>query len=873
LSIVDGALLGILFVAPLFFGGRHDLGRFVFVLLAVVAAVAWFARQAMLAEATWNRTAAHLVALLAVTITVLQLVPLPPTLLAVLSPRTTELLTLWTANADARLGTWRTLSLAPAESRISLAVLVAYALVFVTAVQRIQRLEEVERLLRLIALAAMGMAAFGLLQYFTSNGRFFWFYEYPLRNTIDAVNGSFTNRNHFAHFLVLGIGAVITWVVALGPPARRSDRPSEPAVKGVANGLWVLALVTGLLLLILAVCLSYSRGAAIALLAATTVTLVACRCRRLVSDSHLWGGLALGVVLVGLLSMYGYDRWVGRIDDLTAGSLEDIDHGGSRRQIWAANIAAIRHGWLTGAGAGSHRALNPVYLTQSDSKEFSHAENGYLQIVSENGLPGAILLIAAVGLCLGWSIRVLGSTMSDRIALHVVAAVAGLIASIVHSVVDFVWFIPACMSVTLLLAAALVRLVQLARQESVGVSRGPSICLRRARWLELTVVVTGVGVWSLWTLAGPAAAALDWDGYRRASVAHRELALEQLRGDSVDSGVRLQESNQLLTSVMIDRLEQVVRWHPNNARAHLRLASRYLEKFELNQLDADNVMSVTSIRDAAIASKFASSEALRDWLERAFPTNCKYLYLAQRHARRAVELGPLEGEAYLLLADLCFVEGGGQPRVEAYIAQGLRLRPADGDVLFEVGKQRWRDGRTDEALEHWRTSFRDPGSHQLQIVGLLAGRLPADQFVELFQPDWNTLPELWSRYREFGQPNDLAVLLAHAEQITSSRIGSSDADPQYTARKLGLLRDMYKDAGQPLKALEAVRQAYALDPSRYWIREGLGLELLAIGEFDEAESHLRWCLSRRPHVNRIRVALLQASKARAAAAVDATTRY
>lgn len=878
LSIVDYSLLGVLFVAPLFFGGRHDLGRFVYVLLAVTAAVAYFLSQALRTHAVWTRTAAHLVLLLAVVTTVLQLVPLPTTILAKLSPRTAELLPLWTADAAAavELGTWPTLSLAPSETRISLTVLVAHALLFITAVQRLKHLEDVERLLRWIALAAIGLAGFGLLQYFTSNGRFFWIYDYPNRNTTDAANGCFTNRNHFAHFLVLGIGPVVAWIVRLRHTSslrgNRGDRLGRPTMEGSSNTLGVLALAFGLTMLLLAICLSYSRGAAIAALVATGVVLIICRGRRLVSDSHVWGGLALVVILVSLLSVYGFERWTRRLEDLTAGSLEEVDEGGSRRQIWAANLAAIRDGWLTGAGAGSHRALNPVYLRESDPEEYSHAEDGYLQIVTENGLPGAVMLLAAIGLCLEWTYRALAGGSPDRIALAAAAAVAGLAASFVHSVVDFVWYIPACMSVTLLLAAALLRLAQLSRAGAAGDAKNTAwrVPLPQERWLELTVVVAGIGIGSLWILAGPAAGAIDWDSYRRCATAHRDLAISQLRGATKTDGVSIRESNLVLSSVMIDHLRKVVRWNPNYARAHLRLAARYLEKFELNQLEAENVMSISSIRDAAIASLFSSTEDLRQWLERAFPENCENLYLAHQHARRAIELSPLEGEAYLILADLCFLEGGGQERVEAYVGQGLRLRPADGDVLLAVGKQRWREGRIDEALAHWQTCFHDPGTHQLQIVGLLAGRLSAAQFVEIFEPDWNTLPELWRRYRELGRPDDLVTLLAHSEQLTRNRTGATE--PQITSRRWGRLRDMYHEAGQPDKALAAMQQAYALEPSKYWVREGLGLDLLAAGQFTEAATHLRWCLDRRPDSRRVRAALVQASKAIDAAAFEAARR-
>src|SRR5688572_8840053 len=124
LRVVDGGLIGILCAAPFFFGGRHDLGRFVLLLLIAVTSVAWFARQSMLTGARWNRTAAYAIPIAAAGLLLLQLVPLPSTWLAWLSPRTAQLLPLWSTGATdaASLGSWQTLSFIPHETVKSLAM-------------------------------------------------------------------------------------------------------------------------------------------------------------------------------------------------------------------------------------------------------------------------------------------------------------------------------------------------------------------------------------------------------------------------------------------------------------------------------------------------------------------------------------------------------------------------------------------------------------------------------------------------------------------------------------------------------------------------------------------------------------------------------
>ena len=68
-------------------------------------------------------------------------------------------------------------------------------------------------------------------------------------------------------------------------------------------------------------------------------------------------------------------------------------------------------------------------------------------------------------------------------------------------------------------------------------------------------------------------------------------------------------------------------------------------------------MDIGQIRDAAIASQFPSREALSEWLGRAIGEHQKLLYRALWHARQAVMRCPLQGEAYLFLAELVFLEG------------------------------------------------------------------------------------------------------------------------------------------------------------------------------------------------------------------------
>jgi tetratricopeptide (TPR) repeat protein len=572
--------------------------------------------------------------------------------------------------------------------------------------------------------------------------------------------------------------------------------------------------------------------------------------------------------MLGVLSIYGYDRVASRLDDLADGSLETMDRNEGRRKIWAANIAAFRNGWLTGAGAGSHREIYPVYLAESPPTEYTHAENGYLQVATELGVGGIALLIACFWLCGSWCYTCLTRLKSGNEQLYFGAIAAGLMAGAVHSLVDFVWYIPACMSVTVVLAACALRLAQLAlpNEQATACQRQ----LTRPRTLELAAVGILAAAWCIHTLFGPAMASIHWDRYLRAAIDKSQAARQQL-SELISGQEQLAtlDTESLLDS-MLRHLECAAYWDRSQSRVQLRLASKYLARFELLQQRAENAMPLFQVREAVLASDFASPAELRAWLQRAVGENVEWLYRAYDHARRAAALCPLEGEAYLHLAKLCFLDCTPRHIAKAYSSQGLLVRPYDADVLFEVGKQNLLAGDLVSAVEYWRRCFRDRGMHQLRIVHALAGpQIPAALFLQEFQPDWWTLQSIWTRYRRAGNPNDLQAIVEYAARVTERQVQEKGGiPPEY----IWLWQaSMYTDVDRSAEALSCLEHAQRINPHLYAIRSALSRALMNAGRFTEAEPHVRWCLARRPDNKRFKAFLVEINKQRFADGESAGT--
>ncbi len=518
-----------------------------------------------------------LVLLLGAALLLVQMAPLPAWLLARLAPHAAAVLPLWRGGGSAWPGSWSCVSLTPAETLTSLVIFLDYGLLFLVVLERIRCVEDVERLLRWCALSAAVMATFGIVQLLAGNGKFFWFYEHPLVDASDVAKGSFSNRNHFAQFLALGIGPLVWWLQDALRHGRRGVLPREGA--GRESGrrrhgridtrrgeLTAYLLGLALAAVLFAGLLSLSRGGIAAMVLAATVSTAVCW-RTAALGGRLLAALGAAAAVIGIsLAIFGLDRVGTRLEDLSSGSLERLDRLAGRRTIWAATSQAIPDFLPLGAGAGSFCDVYPMYsnLLSDEEKDVTHAENGYLQVTLETGIVGAALVLAGIALCGWWCVGGLRRRVPSRLRLCAGAIAASLAASLAHSLVDFVWYVPACTAIVALLAACALRTWQLGQGKEIT-DRLPLVPTLRVGtrnvssfipypsslipypslpWAAAVLLLTGLGAWMIGNRAGPALAQPYFDQFMvqyRAAKAQRPRSSAPIRSTNrrCNSGFRV----------------------------------------------------------------------------------------------------------------------------------------------------------------------------------------------------------------------------------------------------------------------------------------------------------------------------------------------
>jgi len=846
-QVVDVCLAGLVLFAPYFLGGRHPVGQFVFVALAVIMAVAWCWRQWLDGTSGYHFSGVEFLLIGAVLVVAVQLIPLPAGILSTVSPATQR--AVFDGTAEASTSTWSTISLAPGLTRDALAVMVAHGLILLVVIQRVRRLEDVQRILWLLAGGAVLMGLVGLAQYALGNGRFMWVYDHPFRTTDGGIKGCFINRNHFAHFLALGIGPLLWCMVCGGRKTAGGER--SDSIHPLLEKLGFVPVAMGLAIVLFAGLCSLSRGGAIAMATALCLSTLLMWRAGVVSVRFVGILATVAALLGGSLLLHGTEQIRARLDDIAEGSVERLDHAQARRRLWEANWKAYVDFRALGTGAGTHAEVYPIYISEWFPKDFTHAESGFVQIASTTGSAGLAVLLA--GLLFAGAIVIRTVTASqDRRHLACIAAIGGsLAASAVHSVVDFVWFIPACMSMAVIAAACAVRIWMLARPQG-----DRAVAVSRMAWGAATVAVVLGGGALIAFQWHPAHASAAWDAYVRNDVALQQMLKTQAewKPDELAASVSQHRAS------MLRHLQTVVARDPDDGRAHLRLAGACLLRFDECQQQSANAMKLGQICDAAMASQFASRQQLDAWLARALGENAQYLHAALWHTRRGLSLVPLQGEGYIFLAQLCFLEGGDTQTRSGLLARALRLRPRSESVLVAAAEEAWLRGDQQAMLEYGQRAFHLGGRYRPVLIQTWAGRFPVAMLLSQLEPDLDDWRELLFAYRRLADPNELRVLCQYYSHLAAQR----PADFQGFSAAL-----MWTDIGsihlslkETATAAECARRALHCDDDHQKIRLSCAMLLCAAEQWEEAEPHLRWCLQRMPNHAGLKKLAQQAAEAR-----------
>jgi O-antigen ligase len=301
----------------------------------------------------------------------------------------------------------------PYATRLEFMRYVAYGMLFVVASQAIRRSSDLRWLAIAFTVFGFLVAAFAIAQEVTSNDKIYWLVKPGLGG---HLYGPYVNRNHYAGLMEMLIPFPL--VLSL-----------TQLFRGAKRGLFVFAA----LLMAASVFLSQSRGGIIAFtIGLLFLGLFIYRARR---RRELTGGLLAGLVLLAVLVVwFGGTHVLARFDNVSSDLRLSID--GDSLHMFAARPV---RGW----GLDTFRYAYPQFRSFYASVIVDHAHNDYLQLLTELGLLGFLLMVWFIVLLYRRGLQGLEDWSRRPAAAVRMSALVGCTGILMHSLVDFNLHIPA----------------------------------------------------------------------------------------------------------------------------------------------------------------------------------------------------------------------------------------------------------------------------------------------------------------------------------------------------------------------------------------------------------------------------------------------
>ncbi|MGE3400985.1 MAG: O-antigen ligase family protein [Vicinamibacterales bacterium] len=406
--------------------------------IALLAAILFFLTGAApLRDRSHRAVDAWLLAALAVV--ALQLVPLPATVIAGISPAA---IPLQDAISLAPLGEWRPLTIRPAATRQALLAAIAGALTF-WAARHALRDGGSRSLVGVVGVTGIALALLTHAQRATAPETLLWLWR-PYAEGARPY-GPFVDRNHLATWIVLAVPAIAGLATARTIAAGLDHLPWRVRAARIFSAPGVTLPLVSVALLGLTLVATLSRSGLVAGAAAVVLASALRRGHPLQRAA----AAAVGVSVLAAAALWLNSAGIG--ERLAA----TLSQGGetSRMVIWSESLRLAAAFPVVGTGAGTFADAMLQYQQRGTTVLFNHAHNEALQLLAEGG--GVLLAIAlGAGAAFGLAARrALRASSGAERALRA-GAILGLAAGAMQSIWDTGLHTPA----NLLLAAVLAAL-------------------------------------------------------------------------------------------------------------------------------------------------------------------------------------------------------------------------------------------------------------------------------------------------------------------------------------------------------------------------------------------------------------------------------
>lgn len=366
----------------------------------------------------------------------IQLIPFPSVLFALLSPTTRDLYQSAARVAGATIP-FHPISLDPVATLAKLLQYTAYAMIYLVVVNNIRTRVLFSAVLYAIFISGVFQGVYGLYEFLSGHQHIF---AYEKIYDVDVATGTFINRNHYAGYLEMCLPLLITVVIGRFALLRsfRGNILVRLSHALESEGSQILLLTFTIVLVAVSLIFSLSRsGITFAIISLMAFFLLYWKARETLTRKSL---LTLSIAgTVALAVWIGLNPVIERFLRIS----ENWEMEGERWDVWKNTFNMFLHFPLAGTGAGTFEQVFPMYRTFMLHVVYDYAHNDYLQFLSETGLLTLFLMVAVADLILTRIHKILFRRQLNRLGIVQLGAFCSLLSIALHSLTDFSLQIPA----------------------------------------------------------------------------------------------------------------------------------------------------------------------------------------------------------------------------------------------------------------------------------------------------------------------------------------------------------------------------------------------------------------------------------------------
>lgn len=441
-KIIEVGILVLIVFSPLAKGSVHEWSILVIQLIILLIAAAYILIKEKPQQNEWLTNSFKIPKWLFIgffAFIIFQIIPLPKFLIKIISPNTFAFHRLFSPDfGDIK---FMRISLIPAHTLRQGLELFTYVLLGFLIVKTITKRKQIMRIFSVVIAMGVFEAAYGMFELYNKNPRILF---YKKVHGLDAVTGTFVNRNHLSGYLEMIIPLAIGFVIAKSnffalAGVKWKKKLILISEKGIAAPLLVSLGIAGMALGII---FSKSRSGIFLLLLSFLLffgltALYYGKMKHLKTDVRRFVMVLFLFIL--LISLY-----LGINATLKRFTSESMLHN-IRPIHWGNVVHIIKNYPLFGSGLGTFVSIYPVYEDEINKYQLTHAHNDYLEFISETGILGSTLLFGGILVILAQSFLIWRVRRHPEVKGLALGGIVAIVAILLHSLTDFNLHIPANM--------------------------------------------------------------------------------------------------------------------------------------------------------------------------------------------------------------------------------------------------------------------------------------------------------------------------------------------------------------------------------------------------------------------------------------------